>query len=102
VVFPNGGTKEYLEEVKERLGAYRAAVEFRNNIWLNAANREDAFTPLGDLGFTYICVGEPQGFKSSFPPLAAATSDIDFVRFHGRNAEMWSSANRCDDPAPER
>ncbi|GAI07895.1 unnamed protein product, partial [marine sediment metagenome] len=37
----------------------------------------------------FVCVDEPQGFKSSVPPVVAATSDIGLVRFHGRNREMW-------------
>ncbi len=36
-----------------------------------------------------VCVDEPQGFSSSVPPIAEATSDIGLVRFHGRNQEMW-------------
>ena len=33
-------------------------------------------------------VDEPQGFKSSVPPVTAVTSkDLALVRFHGRNAD---------------
>ena len=32
---------------------------------------------------------EPQGFKSSVPPVIEATSDIAIIRFHGRNAAIW-------------
>ena len=32
---------------------------------------------------------EPQGFKSSVPPIIAATADIGVVRFHGRNKAAW-------------
>jgi uncharacterized protein YecE (DUF72 family) len=100
-VFPNRKAKDYLAEVKDRLGDYRGAVEFRNNIWMNAENQEETLALLGDLGFTYVCVDEPQGFNSSVPPIAAATSDIAFVRFHGRNTETWekrtkTSAERFD------
>ena len=32
----------------------------------------------------------PQGFRSSMPPVAAATApDLAYVRFHGRNVEQW-------------
>ena len=37
----------------------------------------------------YVCVDEPQGFKSSVPPVVAVTAPIAEVRFHGRNAENW-------------
>ena len=37
-------------------------------------------------------VDEPQGFKSSVPPVAAVTSpDLAIVRFHGRNADTWEA-----------
>ncbi len=41
------------------------------------------------LGFSYVCVDEPQGFASSTPPVVAATGGIAVVRFHGRAAELW-------------
>jgi uncharacterized protein YecE (DUF72 family) len=95
------GGEGHLEDVRDRLGRDRGAVEFRNNIWMNAENREDTLALLGDLGFTYICVDEPQGFTSSVPPIAAATAPVAFVRFHGRNEETWekrtkTSAERFD------
>lgn len=100
-VFPNRRMRHYFEELRERLGPFRAAVEFRNDIWMSPAERENTANLLGDLDFTYICVDEPQGFRSSVPPIAIATSDIGFVRFHGRNTETWekrmnSSAERFD------
>jgi len=93
-VFPNRGTREYLAEIRDRLGNYRASVEFRNNVWLNAENREDTLALLGDLDFSYTCVDEPQGFSSSVPPIAVATNDLGIVRFHGRNAETWERRTR--------
>ncbi|MPZ99466.1 MAG: DUF72 domain-containing protein [Dehalococcoidia bacterium] len=93
-VFPNRATKSYFEEIRERLGPYRAAIEFRNEIWLNAENQEDTLAFLGDLDFTFICVDEPQGFSSSVPPVAASTNQLAFVRFHGRNTEMWEARTR--------
>lgn len=100
-VFPNRRTWEYFDDIRDRLGPYSAAVEFRNDVWMRADNREDTLARLGDLGFTYICVDEPQGFSSSVPPVVAATTDIGFVRFHGRNRETWekrtkTSAERFD------
>lgn len=93
-VFPNRHTWAYFDEIRGRLGPYRAAVEFRNDVWMRADMREETLARLGDLGFAYICVDEPQGFRSSVPPVAAATSDLAFVRFHGRNREMWEKQTR--------
>lgn len=88
---PGEAAHEYLEEVRERLGHYRGAVEFRNARWLDAEHQEQTLALLGDLGLAYVCVDEPQGFPSSVPPVAAATTDLGFVRFHGRNAETWEA-----------
>ena len=93
-VTPNRGSYAYLEEVRERLGHYRGAIEFRNARWLDAEHQESTLALLGDLELTFICVDEPQGFESSVPPVAAATTDLAFVRFHGRNAAMWEARTR--------
>jgi uncharacterized protein YecE (DUF72 family) len=45
---------------------------------------------LAELGLTYVVVDEPQGFKTSVPPVVAATSTtLAMIRFHGQNAENW-------------
>ncbi|MCA1707611.1 MAG: DUF72 domain-containing protein, partial [Actinobacteria bacterium] len=41
----------------------------------------------------YVCVDMPQGFKSSLPPVVAATADLAVVRFHGHNAAEWESGS---------
>ena len=100
-VQPDPETHAYFEEIRNRLGSYRAAIEFRNARWMDPTHREETLALLGDLDCSYICVDEPQGFPSSVPPVAAATNDLAFVRFHGRNAETWearttTSAERFD------
>ncbi len=74
---------------KERLPDFRLAIELRNATWLSERNREETLRFLRDNDLVYVSVDEPQGFPSSVPPLAAATSDLAVVRFHGRNAETW-------------
>jgi hypothetical protein len=37
----------------------------------------------------FVCADEPQGFKSSVPLVAEATSKIGILRFHGRNRDTW-------------
>ncbi|MCK9518291.1 MAG: DUF72 domain-containing protein [Dehalococcoidia bacterium] len=93
-VFPNSRTNRYLEDVRSRLGRFHGAVEFRNETWMRGHQSELTLGLLGDLGLSYICVDEPQGFKSSVPPVAAATASPGFVRFHGRNAETWEAQTR--------
>ncbi len=88
-VTPNAAAHRYIEEIRERLGHYRGAVEFRNGQWLDAEHREQTFALLGDCDLSYVCVDEPQGFASSVPPVVAATNRLAIVRFHGQNGAMW-------------
>lgn len=87
--YPGNEQREYILSCKERLPQYRIAVEFRHNSWVNEKNIERTMNFLRDNDLPYVCVDEPQGFKSSVPPVAEATSGIGLVRFHGRNVEMW-------------
>lgn len=68
----------------------RAAVEFRQHLWMDEKHAEHTLTFLDERDLAYVCVDEPQGFKSSVPPAVAATADdVAVVRFHGRNADTW-------------
>lgn len=87
--YPNRGNFGYLKWAGEHLPDYRVAVEFRNGRWLDDDHADDTLDFLERHGMTYVSVDEPQGFKSSVPPVAAATSDVAEARFHGRNAENW-------------
>ncbi len=84
----------YIASCQEKLPQYRVAVEFRHWSWLNDKNLERTMDILRSNKMSYVCVDEPQGFRSSLPPLAAATSDIGVVRFHGRNREVWEKGSK--------
>jgi uncharacterized protein YecE (DUF72 family) len=94
--------KDEILRARERLPDDRLAVEFRNETWLSERNRAETLRFLAEHDLTYVAVDEPQGFPSSVPPVAAATSArLAMVRFHGRNAENWkkkgiSAAERFD------
>ncbi len=79
-------------ETRELLPGVRIAIELRNETWMNDRHREETLALLRDADLVYTCVDEPQGFPSSVPPIAAATSDIALVRFHGRSASRWNKA----------
>lgn len=85
--------------VTELLPGCRVAVEFRNATWTNERHRAGTLQLLRDAGIVYTCVDEPQGFASSIPPIAEATSDVAVVRFHGRSTSRW---NRGATSASER
>jgi uncharacterized protein YecE (DUF72 family) len=59
-------------------------VEFRDHAWVSEAT----FEMLEELDIGFCCVDEPR-IKGLMPPIARATSDIAYVRFHGRNAGKW-------------
>jgi len=87
---PGSESKDYILEVKEeRLPQYTVAVEFRNNRWLSETNRQRTLRFLSDHRLPFVCVDEPQGLRSSVPPLAEATASDALARFHGRNVDMW-------------
>ncbi len=80
---------EYLRLLGERL-PFQAAVEFRGGAWMEEDRRERTLSLLEELDMTYVVVDEPQGFKTSVPPVIARTSpQLAMIRFHGHNAENW-------------
>jgi uncharacterized protein YecE (DUF72 family) len=84
------GSKDYLLECKERLPDYRIAVEFRHKTWMEERNQEETLSYLEEHSLPLVCVDMPQGFDSSIPPVAAATSkELAMIRFHGRDPQVW-------------
>jgi uncharacterized protein YecE (DUF72 family) len=88
-VYPTRGSFGYLKWAAEHLVDFQIAVEFRNGRWLDEENRQDTLDFLERHQLAYVCVDEPQGFRSSVPPVTAATAPIAEIRFHGRNANNW-------------
>jgi len=74
----------YLADLRQHCGHLPLAVEFRHKGW--AAPETFGFLRERDLGF--VCVDEPR-FSSLMPPVAVVTSDLAYLRFHGRNYQMW-------------
>jgi uncharacterized protein YecE (DUF72 family) len=87
--FPANENRDHILECKRMLPQYQVAVEFRHGSWLNEKNYDRTMSFLRDNGLAYVSVDEPQGLRTSVPPLAEATADIAVVRFHGRNAANW-------------
>ena len=78
----------YIVRCQDKLSGYQMAVEFRVGSWLDK-RREETLDFLRKQGIALVCVDEPQGFKSSVPPVAEVTATLAIVRFHGRNQETW-------------
>lgn len=81
--------KAYLESARAELEGWPVAVEFRGGGWLDEGNRDETFDLLRRAGCAFVCVDEPQGFRSSAPAVAEVTADLALVRFHGRNTAAW-------------
>ncbi len=79
--------ESYLDFVREELGDLPAVIEFRNIEWV----KDEVFIKLERLNLGFCCVDEPK-LKGLFPPLSRCTSDIAYLRFHGRNAAKWWNA----------
>ena len=85
----------YVRELPQRLPGWTLAVEFRGGGWMadpQAAAR--SLRLLEEAGLAYVCVDEPQGFRSSTPATVAATAPLAIVRLHGRNASTWDAKTR--------
>ncbi len=88
---PDDGALAELEGATAHLADVTCAVEFRQADWLAPARADRTLAWLRDRGLVYVCVDEPQGTRSSVPPVAEATSDaLAVVRFHGRRVETWT------------
>ena len=87
--FPISESREQILEAREMLG-HTVAIEVRNASWFNEKNLDRTLRFLTDNNLPFVMVDEPQGFKSSVPPVVAVTSpDLAVMRFHGRNTENW-------------
>jgi uncharacterized protein YecE (DUF72 family) len=74
----------YLKSLIENLSSYPLFVEFRHRDWI----RDSVFETLKTLGAGFVCVDEPP-LPSLIPPMAIHTSNMGYVRFHGRNKKDW-------------
>ncbi len=85
--------KQYILECAKRAAPIPICVEFRSSSWMTEDNQAETLEFLEGHGLPYVCVDMPQGFKSSIPPVVAATADLAVFRFHGHNAEEWESGS---------
>jgi uncharacterized protein YecE (DUF72 family) len=87
---PGERSRAELAEAAERLDGLPCAVEFRSAAWFEGTSAASTLRLLEDNGLSFVMVDEPQGMKSSVPPIVAATSKrLAVIRLHGRNAEAW-------------
>jgi uncharacterized protein YecE (DUF72 family) len=83
--------KDELRRVPGRIAPLVPLIEFRHRSWMDAGEREDTLDFLRETGLAYVSVDTPMTRASNvLARHAAATHDVAYVRFHGRNAKTWN------------
>lgn len=76
-----------LLDVRDRMPAgVPVAAEFRHESWMS----DHPVSWLASEGIAFVNIDQPQG-RGSLPPTELLTSQIAYVRLHGRNARAWFS-----------
>ncbi len=66
-------------------------VEFRHRSWMTEDERASTLSFLEQHGLAYVSVDSPRTRASNvMPRIAAATHDVAYLRFHGRNWKTWN------------
>ncbi len=71
------------------------AVEFRNRSWLEKGRgeiRREAIELLSSQGSSAVMVDSP-----AFPPTSRLTAEHAYIRFHGKNSDIWYGGAEEDD-----
>ncbi len=80
----NQQNQRYVEFCGEWLNKLPVVVEFRNVGWL----QPEIISWLRGCGLGFCCIDEPS-LPGLLPAVAEVTSDIAYIRFHGRNTAKW-------------
>ena len=81
---PNDATRSYLEVLRESLDDVALVAEFRHREWQTA----ETIDLLRGLNVGLVNVDQPH-FKTLMRESSDVTSDVAYIRFHGRNATNW-------------
>ncbi len=80
----NEANRKYLLQTRQLLKDFPLFVEFRHISWVVPA----MFTFLKENNISFVNVDEPQ-LPGLLPPSAIVTTQLGYIRFHGRNAKDW-------------
>jgi uncharacterized protein YecE (DUF72 family) len=70
-------------------------VEFRHRSWYEDDQRDETLAFLEQHGMSHVVVDAPKVDAKNVPlTVLAVTSDLTYVRFHGRNADTWNVRGR--------
>lgn len=84
--YPSQHSTEYILECKEQFRDIPLIIEFRNRAWAKKAT----FDFLRDHHIAYCSVDEPR-LPRLMPFINEVTSDIGYLRFHGRNTNWFNA-----------
>lgn len=77
-------------DARQRMGDVPFTVELRNALWFDERSLDSTLRFFREHDIPFVMVDEPQGLRSSVPPVVAVTSARRAViRFHGRRADQW-------------
>ncbi|USS88787.1 DUF72 domain-containing protein [Fructilactobacillus cliffordii] len=87
---------QYLRTVREQLGDWPLAVEFRNHSWLDGEElSRDTAAFLRSLQMSEVVVDEPHAAANGIPFTPVVTNQrLAFMRLHGQNATEWAKGTR--------
>lgn len=84
--YPSKASDDYLIECRKMFGAIPLVIEFRNKGW----SHPPSFAFLRKHSLAYCTVDEPH-LPRLMPFVNKVTSDIAYMRFHGRNREWFNA-----------
>ena len=93
---------DYLTWAGKQLEPNTLLVEFRHSSWFEEENRARTLSFLRENGLALVIVDAPRLEGGTvIPTVLELTSDVSYIRFHGRNAATWhhrggSAADRFD------
>jgi uncharacterized protein YecE (DUF72 family) len=91
----DANAREYLAWVLDAFRDYPTAAELRHRSWSDAL--EETLALLAPTGAAWVQIDEPKFRFSIRQSLRANTSDIFYMRLHGRNAANWWTHEASED-----
>jgi uncharacterized protein YecE (DUF72 family) len=84
-----------LRDVADLLTPLVPLIEFRHRSWMTEEERAHTLAFLEDHGLAYVSVDSPRTRASNvMPRVAAATHEVAYIRFHGRNWKTWNKKTK--------
>ena len=84
-----------LEAVAPLLDPLVPLIEFRHRSWMTEDEQAHTLAFLEQHRLAYVSVDSPRTRASNvMPRIAAATHDVAYVRFHGRNWKTWNKKTK--------